>query len=167
MTRPAPLLPVALVALAAGCGAPPPERAAPAEQGSSAWRFPSFRGLPVKAKVVPARGGIHTAFRVRIHAREPIGVRGRVRRGYEAHLFNKGAASGCIVDTGGFVNSTGEATTIVLDPSEMKGGQWCSGSFRGHLDYYQGYGCPDRGTCDLTGVARRRRSVARLAFSVR
>jgi hypothetical protein len=168
MVRTALLFVAALSALVASGGTAQPERAAPAERAPSPPGFPPFRGLPVKATVVPARGGVGTVFRVRIDAREPIGVRAKIRRGYEAHLFNHATASGCIVDTGGFVNSNGQATTIVLDPSRTKGSAWCPGTFRGALHYYQGYACPDRGTCDVPpDFPRRSKRVARLAFSVR
>jgi hypothetical protein len=157
------LLTLAL-ALAAGCGRgarpPAPERAAKRDGHTP------FRGLPVKARLVPAVGGVHTVFRIRFRAREPVGRRGDARLGYSARLMNLPGGSGCIVDTGGFFEPRRRA--IVLDPRAQKGGLWCRGRFSGRITYYRDYACPARGTCHVPrGFPRRHRTVARVSFRVR
>jgi hypothetical protein len=145
---------------------------APAGCGSAGSRTsaaePRDHGRPVEASVIPASGDTHTVFRVRFRARNPVGVRGHVIRGYEARLRNRRSASSCILDTGGFLNRHRRRSEIVLDPAKMMGLHWCRGSFTGVLVYYRAYACPRHGTCrPPAGFRERSTHVARLRFAVR
>jgi hypothetical protein len=122
----------------------------------------------VQATVVPASGNIHTVFRIRIRARETVGVRGHLIQGYEARLFNHRGVASCILDTGGFLNDGHQPREIVLDPSKMMGLEWCHGRFTGRLNYYRDYTCPSHSDCHVpAGFRTRSRKVARLRFRIR
>jgi hypothetical protein len=122
---------------------------------------------------MPPLGGVQTTFRVHIRTRQALGVQGHVLRGYEAHLMRLGApAVGCIQDTGpSFANARtapGQPVIIVLDPGQMMVGQWCRGTFKGRLSYYEEFACPPRGVCHPpSGFPAHRRTVARLSFRVK
>ena len=154
--------------LLAGCGGGGDSRET--TTSTVGQRFPPFRALPVRAKVIPRRGGILTTFRIRFAPRGFVGVRSRAIEGYEARLFDRSNpnGAGCIIDTGGFLNTRGAQPEIVLDPRRQMGGRYCRGSFRGTLSYYRDFACPARGVCrPPKNFPRDRAAVSRLAFEVR
>jgi hypothetical protein len=168
---------VLLMFLFAACGAPTHSRRHVGARSTipvtgPSGRAPAFHARRVSAVVVPATGGGRTVFRISIKAPQPVGVRGGVLLGYEARLMLTRSAVGCIEDTGPSI-VTSAATppsrhlTIVLDPLQMKGGQWCAGEFRGNLRYYQGHPCPAHGRCHTPpGFHEHSHTVARLTFRV-
>jgi hypothetical protein len=155
---------------ATGCGDDGADKP-PAPTVKRAPRFdaPPFHARPVKVRVVPPKGGIHTPFRILIRRPQFVGVRGHARFGYTARATQKPLQAGCITDTDGFVDERAwhRVAHVVLDPSEQKGQIWCRGDFPGRLLYTQGYACPSRGTCHRPrGFPRHTRVVARFSFRV-
>jgi hypothetical protein len=154
-----------------GCGEARHLRHPPARSAMPTGAIPSFHAQPVQATVRPRSGGIHTVFRIQIHAPQPVGVTGSVRRDYVARVMLRRSAISCIEDTGPSFgdspNGQSHRLTIVLDPAQMMVGHWCRGTFVGKLRYYQDYACPPRGRCHPPrGFPRRSHVVARLRFRV-
>lgn len=154
---------------AEGCGGGRSARSAPHRPVTGQRPQLQFRRLAVKATVLPASGGVHTVFRIRISVRQPLGIWGRTIHGYEAHLLKDKPIGPCIIDTDGHLQSgrARDQVEIVLDPAQTMGHQWCPGPFRGDLRYYEAFACPASGVCQIpphfpehSGV------VARIAFTV-
>jgi hypothetical protein len=128
-----------------------------------------FQALPVVPRVDPVAGGVHTVFRIRIAVRQPLGVWDRTIHGYAAHLLKDHPTEGCIIDTDGYAESghPGDRVEIVLDPAQMMGHQWCTGTFHGTVRYYQAFACPASGTCQTPpGFPEHSAVVAHVTFTV-
>jgi len=168
------LVGVLLIGLAiSGCGG---GRAVPTPRHPTGKRVhaPSpatvFQALPVVPRVEPVAGGAHTVFRIRIAVRQPLGVWDRTIHGYAAHLLKDPPTEGCIIDTDGYAQTgrPGGQVEIVLDPAQMMGHQWCTGTFHGTLRYYQAFACPASGTCQIPpGFPEHSAVVAHIMFTVR
>jgi hypothetical protein len=159
-----------LIGLAvSGCGG---GRAVPMPRHSTEKRVhgTAFQALPVVPRVEPVAGGAHTVFRIRIAVRQPLGVWDRTIHGYAAHVVKDPPTEGCIIDTDGYAQSgrPGGQAEIVLDPAQMMGHQWCTGTFRGTVRYYQAFACPASGPCQIPpGFPEHSAVVAHVMFAVR
>jgi len=81
------------------------------------------------------------------------------------------AAGGCVNSRDGRfpASGAGERVKAALDPLHGEGGPagWCRGRYRGTVTYFEGFACPDRGTCHVPpGFPTRTKVVARFAFVV-
>jgi hypothetical protein len=109
-------------------------------------------------------------FRIRISARQPLGVWDRALHGYEVRVLKERPSGPCIIDTDGRVVSgrVGQQVEIVLDPAQTTGHQWCPGTFRGEVRYYQAFACPAAGACHIPpDFPQHAGVVSRVAFTVR
>jgi hypothetical protein len=163
---------LASIVAAGGCGGhqQPSHATRPSSTQPPSGAPPAlFQALPVGATVIPASGGVHTVFRVRISVRQPLGVVDGARHGYMVHVLKDPPAGPCIIETDGFLTA-GNAVDhmdIVLDPAHTMGHQWCPGTFRGTLSYYQAYACPATGPCAVPAhFPRRAAAVGRISFHV-